>query len=127
MNKYNVEIIETLSKVVDQEATSYEEAEKLVMNKYKNEEIILYSEDYVNTEYKPYPSQKIKDNFRVNLMYDKKQQQLFIEDKRGCRNYSCEDTSDLKVILTEYFDNNVELEAVLPEKVENKKNKGRER
>ena len=127
MNKYKVEIKETLSKVIEQAATSYEEAETLVMDKYKNEEITLYSEDYVDTEYKPYHSQKIKDNFRVNFTYDKKQQQLFIEDKRGCRNYSCEDTTDLKVLLREYFNNNIELEAILPEKVENKKKKGRER
>lgn len=127
MKKYKVEVKETLSRVVEQEATSYEEAETLVMDKYKNDEITLYSEDYVDTEYKPYPAQKIKDNFRVNLMYDKKQKQLSIEDKRGCRNYSCENTSDLKVLLREYFNNNIELEAVLPEKVENKKKKGRER
>lgn len=127
MNIYKVEVKETLSRVVEQEADSYEEAETLVTDKYKNEEIILYSEDYVDTEYKPYPSQKIKDNFRVNFTYDKKQQQLFIEDKSGCRNYDCKNTSDLKALLIEYFGNNIELEAVLPEKVKNKKNKGRER
>lgn len=40
MATYNVEVTETLSRVVEQEARNYEEAEKLVKEKYDEEEIV---------------------------------------------------------------------------------------
>lgn len=115
MAKYQVEIIETSSRVVTQEADSYEEAQDIVEQKYDNSEIILDYEDLVDTSYRPYPSQKIKDYFTVQFMYNKPKQELIVSDKRGSINYSCKDYQELGSLLKEYFDNNIELEEVMPE------------
>ena len=48
--KYFVEIKETLTKVVEIEANNAEEALDVVEKQYKNSEIILVADDYVNTE-----------------------------------------------------------------------------
>lgn len=48
--KYFVEIKETLTKVVEIEANNAEEALNIVEKQYKNSEIILVADDYVNTE-----------------------------------------------------------------------------
>ena len=127
MAKYNVEVVETLSRVVEQEANSYEEAEQIVESRYDSDDIELNWQDLEDTEYKPYPPQNLKENFRVTFAFDKNKKQLFVEDKRGCINYSCKDVIDLKMLLKNYFDNNVELEAVRPEQIKNKKNKDHER
>lgn len=127
MAKYNVEVVETLSRVVKQEADSYEDAKELVATRYVEEEIVLDWQDLDDTTYKPYPSQKIKDNFSVNFMYNKSKQELIVSDKRGTINYSCKNFEDLGILLKEYFDNNVELEEVMPEKDVRKKDKDHER
>ena len=46
--KYNVEIIETLRKVVEVSANSEEEAIEKVQNMYFAEEIVLDSDDFDN-------------------------------------------------------------------------------
>ena len=51
MKQYIVEITETLQKQIKVEANSKEEALRLVKSKYKNEEIILDSENYVTTDF----------------------------------------------------------------------------
>ena len=40
MNKYQIEIVETLSRVIDIEANSYEDALEKVKEKYDNSDII---------------------------------------------------------------------------------------
>lgn len=47
--KYKIEITETLQRQIEIEANSKEEAEKIAKQKYQNEEIVLSSDDYVNT------------------------------------------------------------------------------
>ena len=49
--KYKVRITETLIKDIEVTASSKEEAEIIARNKYKNEEIILYPEDHINTDF----------------------------------------------------------------------------
>lgn len=127
MKLYNVEVIETLSRVVEQEAKSYEEAEEIVSTRYADEEIVLDWQDLDSTKYKPYPSQKIKDDFLVTFQFDNNKNELFVTDKRGTMNYSCKNIEDLEILLKNYFDNNVELESVKPEKILNKKSKDLER
>lgn len=127
MAKYNVEVVETLSRVVEQEADSYEDAKELVATRYIEQDIVLDWQDLDDTSYKPYPSQKIKDNFSVHFMYNKLKQELIVSDKRGTINYSCKNLEDLGILLKEYFDNNVELEEVMPEKDVRKKGKDHER
>ncbi len=52
MAKYNVEIIETLSKVIEVEANSEAEANVILSQRYHDEEIILDSSDHISTEFK---------------------------------------------------------------------------
>ena len=51
MNKYKVIIYETLSKTIDIEAENRSDAIKKVKEKYKNEEIVLSADDYLDTEF----------------------------------------------------------------------------
>ena len=50
MNKYNIEIKETLSRVIEIEAPSVEEAINKVRAMYRAEEIVLDGDDCVATE-----------------------------------------------------------------------------
>lgn len=125
MKLYNVEVLETLSRVVEQKANSYEEAEELVSAKYSDSDIELDYNDLVDTSYKPYPSQLLKSDFLVTFQFRKDKNELFVTDKKGTMNYSCKNIDELNVLLNNYVENNIELEAVVPEK--NIKNKDYER
>ena len=48
--KVQVEVIETLSRIVEVEVTTEQEAHQLVNEMYQNEEIVLDENDYVDTE-----------------------------------------------------------------------------
>ena len=50
---YKIEIIETLSKTVEIEAETREQALKEVIQKYKNEEIILGENNFIGVEIEP--------------------------------------------------------------------------
>lgn len=50
MTKYKVEITETLQRVIEVQAQSAKDAVELIKQKYKNQEIILSENDYVDTE-----------------------------------------------------------------------------
>lgn len=63
MAKYQVEVVETLSRVIEVEADSYEEAENKVARRYDNEEIVLDWHDLESTSYKEYPSPKLKEEY----------------------------------------------------------------
>lgn len=47
--KYKIEITETLQRQIEIEVNSKEEAERIAKQKYQNEEIVLSSDDYVDT------------------------------------------------------------------------------
>jgi hypothetical protein len=49
--RYKVEIIETLTRTIFILATSKEEAESIIRHKYRDQEIVLSSNDYVSVEY----------------------------------------------------------------------------
>lgn len=117
MKLYNVEVVETLSKVVEQKANSYEEAEDIVSARYSDSDIILDWNDLDDTSYKPYPSQMIKEDFLVTFQFKKNINELFVTDKKGTMNYSCKNAQDLENLIKTYVENNVELDAVIPEKV----------
>ena len=51
MKKYEVTIYETLSRSVEIEAKDVDEAREKVRNMYIDEEIVLDSSDYVDTEF----------------------------------------------------------------------------
>lgn len=50
MNTYKFEITETLQKIVSIEAFDETEAYKIISNKYRKQEIILDSDDFVERE-----------------------------------------------------------------------------
>jgi|TARA_Y100000004_G_C8929366_1_gene419208 hypothetical protein len=52
MAKFKIEVIETLSKVIEVEANSEVEANVILSQKYHDEEIILDSSDHLSTEFK---------------------------------------------------------------------------
>ena len=127
MKVYNVEIIETLSRVIEQKANSYEEAVEKVSDKYDEQKIILDWIDLRNVEYKPFPPQKLNEKFHVSFTFDKEKNELIVEDNNSINNYICNDTVDLTVILKKYFEENLKLEEVIPEQINTKKDKEYER
>ena len=61
MKKYLVEITETLQKQITITASSREEAEQKVKEKYRNEEIVLDENDYVDTVFNVLKEKRMKD------------------------------------------------------------------
>ena len=57
MNEYAVEISETLSRVEYVEADNEDEALDIVREKYFNEEFVLDSSDYIDTDFQIYEEQ----------------------------------------------------------------------
>ncbi len=57
MQKFKIEIIETLSKIVEVEAEDFSEAKDIVRERYFADEVdydyVLDNDDYVFTEFKP--------------------------------------------------------------------------
>lgn len=49
--KFKIRITETLSKTIDIEAENFEEAFDQVAGRYKNADIVLSYEDYVDTDF----------------------------------------------------------------------------
>lgn len=50
MRNYKIEITETLQKQIEVEASSKEEAERIVKERYLNEKIVLSSSDHIETK-----------------------------------------------------------------------------
>lgn len=59
--KYKIEIEETLSKIVEIEANSLEEAINIVQERYNSEEYVLDYNDSSVIDIKPYDELNIKD------------------------------------------------------------------
>lgn len=51
METFKIEVKETLSRTIEIEANSADEAFLKIQNLYKNEEIVLDADDYVETEF----------------------------------------------------------------------------
>lgn len=54
MEIFKIEITETLQKVIEVSAYSLYEALEIIKNKYNNEEIVLDSNDYIDTVIEEY-------------------------------------------------------------------------
>ena len=116
MALYNVEVIEELSRVVEQEADSYEDAEEIVATRYADEDIVLDWNDLNYTKYEPYPPQKLKDSFIIEVDYDKDEGNVVIgEETSSGTKYNCKTIEDLKIALNDYLENYIELEKVKSE------------
>jgi len=111
MALYNVEVKEELSRVVEQEANSYEEAEDIVASRYAEEDIVLDWEDLNYTKYEPYPPQKLKDDFNLEISFDKESEDLVIgTDNSSGAKYNCKTIEDLKIAFNDYIENYIDLE-----------------
>lgn len=51
MKTFKIEVIETLSRTIEIEANSMDEAYSKVQEMYRDEEIVLDSDDYIDTEF----------------------------------------------------------------------------
>jgi hypothetical protein len=51
MKTFKIEVKETLSRIIEIEANSMDEAFSKIQDLYKKEEIVLDSDDYVETEF----------------------------------------------------------------------------
>ena len=59
--EYEIEIEETLQKVVKRKANSLNEAINIAKEKYSNEEYILDYQDYKGTEFREYKDEIVKE------------------------------------------------------------------
>lgn len=48
---YQVHITETLERTIEVEANTKEEAEELIREKHRNEEIVLSADDFIGTDF----------------------------------------------------------------------------
>jgi hypothetical protein len=83
MKAFEIEITETLQTVQCINANNYEEAYNIVRTKYKNEEIVLTSKEYVDTEITPYlfsiNYSKMIDNFEFKSYILKNAEKILLE------------------------------------------------
>jgi len=63
--KYSVEIIETLSRVVSVEAVNQDEAINAVVKLYKNGEVVLSADDFVDVDFKAFEGHSDKNEKTV--------------------------------------------------------------
>lgn len=111
MSKYKVKITEKLTKVVEQEANSYEEAIDIVSNKYNDGKIILNLNNYDSVEYNRYPTPKILEDFNINLNYNSKRNELSFSDEYELLSiYECKNVQDFEIALNDFFNDCLELE-----------------
>jgi hypothetical protein len=59
MHKYLVEITETLQRQFDVEAQSKEEAEKIANMMYRNGDVVLNAEDFVDAQFTAYKKPEV--------------------------------------------------------------------
>ena len=93
MNTYKVEIKEILSRVVIVEAENEEDAKSKIENDYKNEEIVLDSGDYEDTQIKVL---NLEEKFVTAIPYGRFKSDITIGEvnKDGSKRYviNCDDT-----------------------------------
>lgn len=112
MALYNVEVRETLSRVVEQEADSFEDAKEMVATRYLDSEIVLDWEDLESVEYDEYPSPKIQEGFNVNIEFNINTKELsFSDEYELIATYDCKTLEDLNNALKSYFKDALELES----------------
>ena len=69
MKQYDVEITETLQRTISFEANSREEALTKVKEKMRNEEVVLDSNDYIDTEYIVTVRKKMVDSREIEMFF----------------------------------------------------------
>ena len=121
MKKYNIEVVETLSRVVEVEAKNYEEAENMVDEMYHNQDIVLDWNDLESQDLKPYPGREIANGFSINIDFDKNSQDVWIGNEGGSgARYNCKNYDELISAIKTYCDLYVECLEPRGEKIKNK-------
>lgn len=69
MKQCDVEITETLQRTISVEANSREEALTKVKEKMRNEEVVLDSNDYIDTEYIVTVRKKMVDSREIEMFF----------------------------------------------------------
>lgn len=62
MKKFNIEITETLQRQIEIEAEDYDEAIKIIKERYHNSEIVLDFNDYIDTDFRLITNQRSKEH-----------------------------------------------------------------
>lgn len=75
--KFTVEITETLQRQIEVKANNEDEAEQTVRDMYRNEEIVLSSDDYIDTEFEVLSSGEELQTYYAEL-YDSDDNTKFI-------------------------------------------------
>ena len=68
MKKFDVEITETLQRMVSVEAASQEEAEKIVTKAWNNEDYVLDSADFVGVDFKTVGEQELFESRKMEVL-----------------------------------------------------------
>lgn len=108
MKKFDVEVVETLSRVVETEAKDYNEAVLKVADKYHNEDIVLDYNDLEKTDYKAYPSRELANSIKMNIEYNKENESISIGDGKGFeKSYKCKNMDDFFEAIETYSLENI--------------------
>ncbi|MCI8346433.1 MAG: hypothetical protein HFJ12_00605 [Bacilli bacterium] len=104
MAKFNIEVVETLSRVVEIDADTLDDALFMAEEMYNNEEIELDYNDKVSTDYKEYPYPRFQDDFNVDLNYSKEDNKLKVKSGNIIESeHSCNNSEELLKIVSETF------------------------
>ncbi|MBP3920127.1 MAG: DpnD/PcfM family protein [Bacilli bacterium] len=95
MKKYDIEIEETLRRVVSVEAENIHDAIDKVDEKYHNEEIVLDSSDFVESSINNLYSKKLDKPLNMYIHYNPSDEKLTILCDDKSEEYICENVRDL--------------------------------
>ena len=76
MAKFNVEIVETLSRVIEVDAEDIDEALFIAEEMYNNDEVELDYNDKESTDFKEYPYPRFQEDFSMDIDYSKKDNKI---------------------------------------------------
>ena len=109
MKKYDIEVEEVLRRVVHVEANNIDEAIDKVEEQYKNEEIVLDSSDYCETNFNNLYSKKLDKSMNFYMKYDSDDGILtIIQDDNKEGKYICDTAGDIKNCVRSYIAEYVE-------------------
>ena len=87
MKQYKIEVKETLSRIVIVDSDSQEDALDQVRALYRDEEVVLDSDDHVDTEYIVIPFFKETQDFKKFLIEIDRMPEMAIREIMGDTNY----------------------------------------
>ena len=104
MAKFNVEIVETLSRVIEVDAEDIDEALFIAEEMYNNDEVELDYNDKESTDFKEYPYPRFQEDFSMDIDYSKKDNKIKVKSGDLIDSeHSCKDVEELKTALSEAF------------------------